>query len=62
MSILACLGNDAEAIRDIYLARLQANTEVSFMLGMLSYCDSRNSLLFKHFSSLNKLYYAYCQD
>ena len=30
MSILACLGNDAEPIRDIYLSRLQATTEVSF--------------------------------
>ena len=27
MSILACLGNDAEAIRSIYLSRLQASTE-----------------------------------
>ncbi|KAL5011424.1 hypothetical protein ScPMuIL_009975 [Solemya velum] len=27
MSILACLGNDAEAIRDMYLTRLQAVTE-----------------------------------
>jgi nuclear pore complex protein Nup188 len=27
MSMLACLGNEAEAIRDIYLARLQASTE-----------------------------------
>ena len=29
MSILACLGNDAEAVRDAYIARLQAHTEVS---------------------------------
>ena len=28
MSLLACLGNDAEPIRDIYLARLQAASEV----------------------------------
>ena len=34
MSILACLGNDAEPIRDIYLARLQALTEV-----MHCFCD-----------------------
>ncbi|KAI0231260.1 Nucleoporin NUP188-like protein [Lamellibrachia satsuma] len=27
MSILACLGNDAESIRDMYLARLHSNTE-----------------------------------
>lgn len=30
MSILACLGNDAEPTRDIYLSRLQAYTEVSY--------------------------------
>ena len=29
MSLLACLGNDASAIRDMYVARLQAITEVS---------------------------------
>ncbi len=34
MSILACLGNEAEAIRDMYLARLQANTEVRVALGL----------------------------
>ena len=28
MSILACLGGEAEAIRDMYLTRLQAVTEV----------------------------------
>ena len=28
MSILACLSNEAEAIRDMYLARLSARTEV----------------------------------
>ena len=28
MSILACLGPDAEAIRNVYLSRLQAKTEV----------------------------------
>lgn len=28
MSILACLGNDAEPIRDMYLTRLQAVSEV----------------------------------
>ena len=32
MSILACLGNDAEPIRDIYMARLQALTEVKVLL------------------------------
>ncbi|KAK2190359.1 hypothetical protein NP493_83g05030 [Ridgeia piscesae] len=29
MSILACLGNEAESIRDAYLARLYSNTEVT---------------------------------
>jgi hypothetical protein len=28
MSMLACLGSDAESIRDIYLMRLHALTEV----------------------------------
>ena len=28
MSILACLGSDADSIRDTYLSRLQASTEV----------------------------------
>ena len=28
MSVLACLGNDAAAVRDTYLARLQSVTEV----------------------------------
>jgi len=32
MSLLACLGNDAEPVRDIYLARLQASTEVCCVL------------------------------
>ena len=27
MSILACLGNEAEPIRDMYLSRLKAHTE-----------------------------------
>ena len=33
MSILSCLGQEAEAIRDIYLARLQAKTEVQYRVG-----------------------------
>ena len=33
MSILACLGGEAEAIRDMYLTRLQAVTEVSITRG-----------------------------
>jgi len=32
MSLLACLGSDAEPVRDIYLARLQASTEVYLLL------------------------------
>jgi hypothetical protein len=32
MSILACLGNDAEPIRDMYLTRLQALSEVSSLI------------------------------
>ena len=35
MSLLACLGNDAEPVRDIYLARLQASTEVCLLLSHL---------------------------
>jgi len=31
MSLLACLGHDAEPIRDVYLARLQAATEVLYV-------------------------------
>ena len=36
MSILACLGNDAEPIRDMYLTRLQAVSEVRGLKAVLS--------------------------
>ncbi|CAH1785634.1 unnamed protein product, partial [Owenia fusiformis] len=50
MSIMACLGNDSEAIRDIYLARLQSFTEQPrlkvVILELLSECvDTQPGLI-----------------
>lgn len=38
MSVLACLGNNAEPIRDIFLSRLQAHTEVRATVASWSEC------------------------
>ena len=49
MSILSCLGQEAEAIRDIYLARMQAKTEVHKSLLSILICNIIKSKVKKNY-------------
>ena len=48
MSMLACLGPSAEAVREMYLSRLQANTEVGWHRYILVFkiCLSNDQMFF----------------